>query len=94
MFLKRAFIAAVFILTMARAALAGEAQYVDTGAGPIDLVRAHNERMIVFFGEGISFKRYNVIDMLHQYFTVASEVKGGVRYQVHVQAGQKMLVID
>jgi hypothetical protein len=87
-------IAAVLVLITAQGAVAGETQLVDVSAGKYDLVRAHNERMIVFFGETISFKKYNVIDMLHQYFTVASDVHGGVRYQVHEQAGQKTLVID
>ena len=94
---KSILIAVLLVLAAAPAALAeeaGRAEYLDVGAGRFDLWRAHSERMIVFLGIRVSFKRYSLVEMLNQNFTVASEVKGGVRYQVHEQAGQKTLVID
>ena len=94
---KLILVVAVFVLAMAPAAFAGEpgkAEYVDVGAGRFDLWRAHNDRMIVFFGTGVSFKRYSLVGMLNQVFTVASDVKDGVRYQLREHAGEKTLVID
>jgi hypothetical protein len=73
--------------------LAGQ-EYFTVGAGRYDLLRAHNERILVFFGSNITFKRYSLVALLNQYFTVASDVRGGVRYTVHEAAGEKTLVID
>lgn len=95
--IKTAVIACMFALMLSPAAFAGDAgkaEFVDVSAGHFDLWRAHNERMIVFFGHELSFKRYTLVDMLNQYFTVATDVKGGVRYEIREQAGQKTLVID
>ena len=94
--LKIALLAALFVLILhpALADGAGKAEYIDVGAGQHDLWRAHNERTLVFFGAEVSFKRYNLVDMMNQSFTVASDVPGGVRYAVHHEAGRKTLVID
>ena len=95
-FAKTAFIAGLFVLILhpALADSAAKPEFVDVGSGHYDLWRAHNERILVFFGEELSFKRYSLVDMLNQYFTIASDVPGGVRYTVHEQSGRKTLVID
>ncbi|MEZ0224861.1 MAG: hypothetical protein ACAH83_09930, partial [Alphaproteobacteria bacterium] len=67
---------------------------IDMAAGRYDLLRAHNERMIVSFGDALDFKRYSVVEILHQYFVVAADVRGGVRYNLHSDASRKMLVIE
>jgi hypothetical protein len=92
---KIAFIAcALMAIATAAYAEGTKAEYVDVPAGRYDLLRAHSERTMVFFGEDVKFKRYTIVDMLHQYFTVATDVKGGVRYQVQDDGTQKTLVID
>ncbi len=70
------------------------AENISIDAGRYDLSRAHNERMIIFFGQDVSFKRYAVVDMLHQYFTVAADVRGGVRHTIRDTGGEKTLVIE
>ncbi|TAL36154.1 MAG: hypothetical protein EPN97_06565 [Alphaproteobacteria bacterium] len=67
---------------------------IDMAAGRYDLLRAHNERVIVSFGSALDFKRYAVVEILHQYFVVASEVKGGVRYNLQSDASRRTLVIE
>lgn len=69
-------------------------QQIDMAAGRYDLLRAHNERVIVSFGRTLDFKRYSVVEILHQHFVVAAEVRGGVRYNLHGAAGHKTLVIE
>lgn len=73
---------------------AGQGEYLALDTGHYDLVRAHNQRMIVLFGNSVSFKRYEVLDILNRYVPVASTVRGGVRYSLHEAPGVKTLVID
>jgi hypothetical protein len=67
---------------------------IDLAAGRYDLLRAHNERVIVSFGSIIDFKRYSVVEILHQYFVVASEVRGGVRYNLQNDNNRSTLIIE
>ena len=93
--IKTLLIATTLVIASVTASLAdGSADDISMGAGRYDLFRAHSERMIVFFGHEVSFKRYALVDMLHQYFTVAADVKGGVRHTLQDTAGEKTLVIE
>lgn len=58
-----------------------------------DLMRAHNERVLVIFGASIQFKRYFLVGLLDQCMTVATDVSG-VRYNMRETGREKTLVID
>jgi hypothetical protein len=93
---KGAVVVAVCMLLAAGSAGAygAEAKYVNIETGKYDLLRAHSERSLVIFGQEVQFKKYNVVKMLQQYFTVASDIPGGVRYQVQENGGERRLIID
>lgn len=89
----KALVMAVFALLALQSTAFGD-EPIDIAAGRYDLLRAHNERVIVSFGSALDFKRYSVVEILHQYFVVASEVHGGVRYNLHNDGSRRMLVIE
>jgi hypothetical protein len=69
-----------------------QASYI-INSSPSDLMRAHNERVLVIFGASITFKRYFLVDMLSQSMTVATDTSA-VRYNVQNVGQERMLVID
>jgi hypothetical protein len=91
-FVKTSIIAAFAVLALHPAAFGQEP--INVGAGRYDLLRAHNERVIVSFGSALDFKRYAVVEVLQQYFVVASEVRGGVRYNLQSTPSRRTLVIE
>lgn len=58
-----------------------------------DLMRAHNERVLVIFGTSVTFKRYFLVDLLSQSMTVATDTSN-VRYNMQETSREKTLVID
>lgn len=62
-------------------------------ASTSDLMRAHNERVLVIFGASIKFKRYFLVDLLSQSMTVATDISD-VRYSMQDSGREKTLVID
>jgi hypothetical protein len=58
-----------------------------------DLMRAHNERILVVFGASIKFKRYFLVGLLSQSMTVATDTSG-VRYSLRDAGRERVLVID
>ncbi len=60
---------------------------------PADMLGAHSERMLVIFGTEVHFKRYFLVDMLSQSMTVATDVAGGVRYDLRQSDHGRTLVI-
>lgn len=62
-------------------------------SSPSDLLRAHNERVLVIFGATIKFKRYFLVGLLNQSMTVATDTSA-VRYSMQHTAKEKTLVID
>jgi hypothetical protein len=89
---KTLLIAAFALLSLHSTAFGQEP--IEMAAGRYDLLRAHNERVIVSFGSVLDFKRYAVVEILHQFFLVASDVKGGVRYNLQSDPGRRTLVIE
>lgn len=89
-------LAAIAILVASGIAVAQplKGEYVSMDAGRYDLLRAHNERIIVVFGQSIHFRRYYVVDMLRQHFTVATDIPEGVRYNLAHRGEDRMLVIE
>jgi hypothetical protein len=59
-----------------------------------DLLGAHNERMLVVFGAKVEFKKYFLVGMLNQCMTVATEVTGGVRYDLKDAERARTLTIQ
>jgi hypothetical protein len=68
-------------------------EYLDVPTGRYDLLRAHSERVVVIFGQEITFKKYVVVKILEQYFTLGVEVPGDGRYTLHDDGKEKTLVI-
>lgn len=62
-------------------------------SSPADLLGAHNERMLVVFGTTVEFKRYFQVGLLNQSMTVAADVAGGVRYELHDTGRERTLTI-
>lgn len=89
----KALMMAAFALLALQSTAFGD-EPIDMAAGRYDLLRAHNERVIISFGSALDFKRYSVVEILHQYFVVASKVRGGVRYYLHDDASRRMLIIE
>jgi hypothetical protein len=58
-----------------------------------DLMRAHNDRVLVIFGASIKFKRYFLVDLLSQSMTVATDTSN-VRYSMRETSNERTLVID
>ena len=62
-------------------------------SSPADLMGAHNERMLVVFGTKVEFKRYFLVGLLSQSMTVATDVSGGVRYDLKSNGRARVLTI-
>ena len=60
---------------------------------PANLLGAHNDRMLVLFGVKVEFKRYFLVGLLSQCMTVATDVSGGVRYDLRDTGHQRTLII-
>jgi hypothetical protein len=88
----RALVICLCIIFICSVACAGE--MLDVTAGRYDLLRAHNERVIVIFGEGVEFHRYRVVEFMNRIIAVTGAVRGGVRYSRHSDGGEETLLIE
>jgi hypothetical protein len=89
---KYAAIAGVVSVILVCAPRAESSVLNDLFAGPRDLLRAHSERMVVFFGADVKFKRYRLVSVLDQHIPVLTDAQKN-DYSVRTEGGERTLTI-
>ncbi len=83
----------LFVAVTVTAALSQDAEQTALDTGILDLERAHSERSIVVLGPSVKFKRYYIVRMLDQHFTLVRDAPRQGEYELKSDGASKTVVI-